>query len=49
MLIDAISMFFTPSHREGRASARRMAEVGEGRFRRPLDKPPQYSNESRHT
>ena len=43
MLIDATSMIFAPSllHREGRASARRMAEVNEGRFQHSLDKPPQ--------
>ena len=51
MPIDATSMIFVPSHlhREDRASARRMAEVNEGRFQHSLDKPPQCRIESRHT
>jgi hypothetical protein len=51
MPIDATSMIFAQTHLylEGRASARRMAEVNEGRFQHSLDKPPQCRNESRHT
>ena len=51
MPIYVTSMIFAPSllYRDGRASARRMAEVNEGRFQHSLDKPPQCRNESRHT